>query len=340
MISMKKSIPFTLAAIGTSLFFYACTGEKTEQKQEDTIEFVKIETVTEQSVPQIMTYTATVQPDKRNAISSSTPNRIKKLYVEIGDRVKKGQPLVELDASNITQQKVQLDNIELEYNRTRELVAVGGASQQQLDQIRTQYEATKSAYDNLLENTTLLCPVNGVVTARNYDEGDMASGAILTVMQINPVKIVINVSEQEFPKVKLGMPIQIKLDVYGDEIFQGKVSLIYPTINEYTRTFGVEVEIPNGDQRIRPGMFARATVDYGSVNRVVVPDRAVIKRAGSGDRYVYIYNNDGTVSYEKVELGRHLDDTYELISGVENNAQVVVAGQTRLTDGAKVKVLE
>lgn len=340
MISMKKSIPFTLAAIGTSLFFCACTGEKTEQKQEDTIEFVKIETVTEQSVPQIMTYTATVQPDKRNAISSSTPNRIKKLYVEIGDRVKKGQPLVELDASNITQQKVQLDNIELEYNRTRELVAVGGASQQQLDQIRTQYEATKSAYDNLLENTTLLCPVNGVVTARNYDEGDMASGAILTVMQINPVKIVINVSEQEFPKVKLGMPIQIKLDVYGDEIFQGKVSLIYPTINESTRTFGVEVEIPNGDQRIRPGMFARATVDYGSVNRVVVPDRAVIKRAGSGDRYVYIYNNDGTVSYEKVELGRHLDDTYELISGVENNAQVVVAGQTRLTDGAKVKVLE
>ena len=339
MISMKKSIPFTLAAIGTSLFFYARTGEKTEQKQEDTIEFVKIETVTEQSVPQIMTYTATVQPDKRNAISSSTPNRIKKLYVEIGDRVKKGQPLVELDASNITQQKVQLDNIELEYNRTRELVAVGGASQQQLDQIRTQYEATKSAYDNLLENTTLLCPVNGVVTARNYDEGDMASGAILTVMQINPVKIVINVSEQEFPKVKLGMPIQIKLDVYGDEIFQGKVSLIYPTINESTRTFGVEVEIPNGDQRI-PGMFARATVDYGSVNRVVVPDRAVIKRAGSGDRYVYIYNNDGTVSYEKVELGRHLDDTYELISGVENNAQVVVAGQTRLTDGAKVKVLE
>ena len=340
MISMKKSIPFTLAAIGTSLFFFFFTGEKTEQKQEDTIEFVKIETVTEQSVPQIMTYTATVQPDKRNAISSSTPNRIKKLYVEIGDRVKKGQPLVELDASNITQQKVQLDNIELEYNRTRELVAVGGASQQQLDQIRTQYEATKSAYDNLLENTTLLCPVNGVVTARNYDEGDMASGAILTVMQINPVKIVINVSEQEFPKVKLGMPIQIKLDVYGDEIFQGKVSLIYPTINESTRTFGVEVEIPNGDQRIRPGMFARATVDYGSVNRVVVPDRAVIKRAGSGDRYVYIYNNDGTVSYEKVELGRHLDDTYELISGVENNAQVVVAGQTRLTDGAKVKVLE
>ena len=136
------------------------------------------------------------------------------------------------------------------------------------------------------------------------------------------------------------MPIDIKLDVYGDELFHGKVSLIYPTINEATRTFGVEVEIPNNDQRIRPGMFARASVDYGSVDRVVVPDRAVIKRAGSGDRYVYVYNNDGTVSYVKVELGRHLDTSYELISGVENNAQIVVAGQTRLTDGAKVKVLE
>lgn len=340
MIGMKKSILFTLTLISTSLFF-SCTEEKSKQQQEeDTSEFVKIETVTEQSVPQIMTYTATVQPDKRNSISSSMANRIKKLYVEVGDRVHKGQPLVELDAANITQQKVQLDNIELEYNRTRELVAVGGASQQQLDQIRTQYEAAKTAYDNLMENTTLLCPVNGVVTARNYDEGDMASGAILTVMQINPVKIVINVSEQEFPKVKLGMPIEVKLDVYGDEVFHGKVSLIYPTINEATRTFGVEVEIPNGDQRIRPGMFARATVDYGTIDRVVVPDRAVVKRAGSGDRYVYVYNNDGTVSYVKVELGRHIDDTYELISGVEDNAQIVVAGQNRLTDGAKVKVLE
>lgn len=338
---MKKINLFFAAA--SIVMLGACSGgEKTTEQTttEETIESVRIESAALQNVPQETTYTATVQPDKRNNISSSMPNRIKKIYVEVGDYVKKGQVLVDLDASTIIQQKVQLDNLELEYNRAKELVAVGGASQQQLDQITTQFEAAKTAYENLMENTKLLSPVNGVVTARNYDDGDMAQGPILTVMQINPVKIVINVSETEFTKVKLGMPIDVTFDVFGDEIFKGRVSLIYPTIDPMTRTFGVEVEIPNGNNRVRPGMFARATIDFGARERVVVSDRAVIKRAGSGDRFVYVYNNDGTVTYTQVELGRHVDTYYEVLSGVSADAQVVVAGQTRLSDGVKVNVVE
>lgn len=133
----------------------------------------------EQAVPQVVSYTATVEPYKRNSISSSVPNRIKKIYVEVGDKVYAGQKLVDLDQANLAQQKLQLDNLELEYNRVKELFAVGGASQQQVDQLRTQYETTKTAYGNLDENTVLVSPVNGVVTARNFVNGDMASGAIL-----------------------------------------------------------------------------------------------------------------------------------------------------------------
>lgn len=336
---MKKINLFFIAAVSMGMLI-ACSGKTEQNTVVEKIETVKIDNSTMQSVPQTMTYTATVQPDKRNAITSSMPSRIREIYVEVGDKVKKGQLLVELDASNIMQQKVQLDNIEVEYNRAKELVAVGGASQQQLDQITTQFEAAKTAYENLLENTKLLSPVNGVVTARNFDSGDLAQGAILTVMQINPVKIVINVSESQFTKVKMGMPIDITFDVYGDEVFNGKVSLIYPTIDPVTRTFGVEVEIPNSNTRIRPGMFARATIDFGAVERVVVPDRAVVKRAGSGDRFVYVYNNDGTVSYVKVELGRHIDTIYEVLSGLDHDTQVVVAGQSRLSDGMKVQVVE
>lgn len=337
---MKKINLFFIAAVSMSMLI-ACSGKNGEQTTVvEKVESVKIASTSMQNVPQTTTYTATVQPDKRNSISSSMPSRIRKIYVEVGDHVKKGELLVELDATNIMQQKVQLDNIELEYNRAKELVAVGGASQQQLDQITTQFEAAKTAYNNLLENTKLLSPVNGVVTARNFDDGDLAQGPILTVMQINPVKIVINVSESEFTKVKMGMPIDITFDVFGDELFKGRVSLIYPTIDPMTRTFGVEVEIPNGSNRVRPGMFARATIDFGAQERVVVPDRAVVKQAGSGDRFVYVYNNDGTVTYVKVELGRHVDTIYEVLSGLTPDAQVVVAGQARLSDGAKVNVVE
>ena len=143
----------------------------------------------------------------------------------------------------------------------------------------------------------------------------MASGAILTVMQIQPVKVLVNVSESDFTKVKIGMSVDVNVEVYGDEVFKGKVSLIHPTIDPATRTFVTEI------------------------NRVVVPDQAVVKRSGSGDRFVYVYK-DGKVSFNQVQLGRHIDKTYELISGVENGAEVVIAGQSRLKDGASVKIAE
>ena len=334
---MKRNHFFNVMAVCAALSFVACSGQKetSEQVEEEIVQLVKIAKVMEQAVPQVVSYTATVEPYKRNSISSSVPNRIKKIYVEVGDKVYAGQKLVDLDQANLAQQKLQLDNLELEYNRVKELFAVGGASQQQVDQLRTQYETTKTAYGNLDENTVLVSPVNGVVTARNFDNGDMASGAILTVMQIQPVKVLVNVSESDFTKVKIGMSVDVNVEVYGDEVFKGKVSLIDPA----TRTFVTEINIPNTDSRIRPGMFARVNIDFGNVNRVVVPDQAVVKRSGSGDRFVYVYK-DGKVSFNQVQLGRHIDKTYELISGVENGAEVVIAGQSRLKDGASVKIAE
>lgn len=338
---MKKEHLIGMLAACSALLFVACSGQKenTEQAEEETVQLVKVARVTEQAVPQVVSYTATIEPYKRNLISSSLPNRIKKIYVEVGDHVKAGQKLVDLDRANLAQQKLQLDNLELEYNRVKELFAVGGASQQQVDQMRTQYETAKTSYENLDENTVLVSPTNGVVTARNYDNGDLATGAILTVMQIQPVKVEVNISESDFTKVKLGMPVDVNVEVYGDEVFKGKVSLIHPTIDPATRSFVTEINIPNGDNRIRPGMFARVNIDFGNVNRVVVPDQAVVKRSGSGDRFVYVYK-DGKVSFNQVQLGRHMDTSYELISGVENGSEVVIAGQSRLKDGAPVKVVE
>ena len=167
----------------------------------------------------------------------------------------------------------------------------------------------------------------------------MYSGAfpVLVVEQITPVKLMVNVSEGNFTQVKKGDAVSVKVDVYGDEEFEGKVSLVYPTIDPATRTFPVEIQLLNRDQKVRPGMFARVTMNYGTKEHVVVPDLAVVKRAGSGDRYVYVYK-DGKVSYNKVELGRRMNTEYELISGVDNNSQVVIAGQTRLADGVEVEV--
>ncbi|MCM1293668.1 MAG: efflux RND transporter periplasmic adaptor subunit [Bacteroides sp.] len=303
---------------------------------------VEIRQVFDQVVPQIAEYTATVEAFKTNNISTSTPNRIKSILVDVGSKVAKGQRVVVLDDVNIDQLKVRIDNAEREYNRALRLLEIGGGTQQSVDQIKTELDAQRRQYANMVENTILVSPVSGVVTARNYDPGDMTGTLpILTIEQVNPVKVMVNVSESEFPLVKEGMSVQIKLDVYPDESFTGKVYLIHPTIDSSTRTFTVEITIDNPGQKIVPGMFARVIMNFGEANHVVVPDRAVVKQSGSGNKYVYIYNpQTKTVSYNHVQLGQRIDDAYEILSGVPADAWVVITGQTRLADGVKVEAID
>ena len=322
---MKKSIQ--LVALLLTVVMGSCTGGKDKAATEHVVEKpkVKVADVKARPVDQIQEYTATVEAEAKNNIAPSSPVRIDQIFVEVGDRVSKGQKLVQMDAANLKQTKLQLDNQEIEFNRMDELYKVGGASKSEWDASKMQLDVQRTAYKNLLENTSLVSPINGVVTARNYDNGDMYSGGnpVLVVEQITPVKLMINVSESYFTQVKKGAPVDVKLDVYGDEIFKGTINLIYPTIDR--------------DQRVRPGMFARATLNFGTADNVVVPDLAIVKQAGSGDRYVYVYK-DGKVSYNKVELGRRMGTEYELKSGVPNNSQVVVAGQARLANGVEVEV--
>ena len=317
----------------------ACAGGETETTTTAEKVKVKIETVHAQTVDQLSEFTATVEANVKNNIAPQNPFRIRKIYAEIGDHVKAGQTLAEMDATNLKQAKVQLDNQEAEFKRIDELYKVGGASKSAWDAQKTSTEVARESYANLVENTRLVSPISGIVTARNYDSGDMYSGGtpIYTVEQIRPVKLLINVSESFFTQVKKGNEVDVRLDVYGDEVFKGKVSLVYPTIDATTRTFPVEVRLLNNDERVRPGMFARVTLNFGEKQHVVVPDRAIVKQAGSGDRYVYVYQN-GSVSYQKVELGRRIGNTYEVISGVSDGNEVVITGQSRLNNGMEVEI--
>ena len=326
---MKKYIvyPLCLAAIALT----ACTGkdEKADSKSnEENIPAVKVETVESRVVDQLGTYTASVEAQIVNNISSNMPNRIKQILVDEGQRVSAGQ------------------KVEVNYNRALELFKIGGGTKQQVDAMEIQLVNAKNALAqaertlrNARENTVLTSPISGVVTARNYDPGDMTGNLpILTVARVQPVKIVINVTESELPRVHKGMPADIRFDTYGDELFKGVVSTVMPTVDPQSRTLGGEITLANADGKVLPGMFGRVTLNLGKADRVVVPDKAVVKQQGSGNQYIYVYNSDGTVSFNQVQLGQRLGSEYELLSGVEPGSQVVVSGQARLANGVKVKV--
>ena len=334
-----------VAAAGLLMWGCGSSGSSETDSQTAPVDerpLVNVQKVSSRAVPQMREYTATVEAYKVNNISTSTPNRIKAILVDVGSRVSKGQKVVELDDVNIAQLKVRLDNTKRQYDRARELYDIGGGTLQNVEQLATEYEAAKRQYDNMVENTVLVSPIAGVVTARNYDPGDMTGAQpILTVEQINPVKIILNISENDFSLVRQGMPVEVTLDSHPGKVYTGHVTLIHPSVDPTTRTFTVEVNLPNPDSAILPGMFARVSISFGESNHVVVPDRAVVKQTGSGNRYVYVYDPaTGKVSYNKVELGQRLDNSYELISGVADGDEVVISGQVRLADGVEVKLSE
>ncbi len=338
---MKKSHYLSLAALVGLTLFASCGKKKQVESADEAPETVKVSTTIAQlqTVADIQTYTANVQAEVINQITPLSPGRIEKIFVEVGDRVAKDQLLVQMESSNLQQQKTQLANLQRDYNRYSELLAVGGIAQQTVDQLKTQIDMLVTAIDNIETNTQLRSPIYGVITARNYDNGNVfAQTPILTVQQLNPLKAVINVSESDFTKVKHGMPVSIKLDVYGDEEFTGRVSVIYPTIDAATHTFGVEVAIHNSNSRVRPGMYSRISLNFGNKESIVIPDGAVQKQAGANDKYVYTVAG-GKAHYQKVELGQRLDTNYEILSGITPGQEVVTAGQTRLLEGTPVEII-
>ena len=163
---------------------------------------------------------------------------------------------------------------------------------------------------------------------------------IYVVQQITPVKLLVGVSEADYSRVKKGDKVSVTADALPGKTFTGSVSRVYPVIDPSTHTVKVEILIPNADRLVRPGMYARVTVNMGDRNSVVVPDAAVMKQQGSGQRQVYVFKDDGTVELKLVTLGRHFGSNYEILSGLEEGEKVVTEGQSALRSGIKVEVVK
>lgn len=361
-----KNLKFTVVFGMAAMLLATSCGNKNKTDMATTKPIVKITKVAAKPVQQLEEYTATVESDVKNNIAPNAAYRIKKIYVDVGDVVSQGQVVVQLDVANLDQltlqiqsqitqaesQIAQMQNQQVEFDRISELYAMGGISKSQYDAANTQLTVQKKAVttqqnqvkvlrrqlEQMSQNTRLTSPISGVVTARNYDDGDMYSQQpILTVEKTNPVKLVINVSETHYSEVKKGLPVDITLDAYPGDKFSGKVTTVYPSIDQATHTFPVEITITNQGGKVRPGMFGRASLDFGTKDHVVIPDEALVKQVGAGDRYVYIYK-DGKVKYQVVTLGRHMGKSYEIIDGVKNGEEIVIAGMSRLSNGCAVTV--
>lgn len=343
---MKNMNVRTIIYVAAAVMAVSCGNNNSKTAEQPQAAEVRLPNVTIMAasytdVPQSDVYTANVEAYAKNNIAPQSPSRIQKIYVEVGDFVRAGQIVAKMDEVSLNQSKLSMANDSLEYSRIKKLYEQGGVSKSDFDAMELKYNVTRSQYQNLLENTILRSPVSGVITARNYDQGDMYGGApIYVVEQITPVKLYVGISEMDYTRVKKNDTVTLTADALPGKTFTGRIARIYPTIDAATHTFTAEVNVANGDRLLRPGMYARVTVNFGSNHSIVVPDDCVVKQQGSGVRSVFVLQADNTVKEVVVTLGRHFGTEYEILSGVAEGDKVVVKGQASLKNGSKVNVQE
>ncbi len=341
---MTKSL--RLASILMAAVVVASCGGKKEETavvKEKEAEKVRITTLQKETISKEIEIAATLEGYETMNVSPSITGHIEHIYVEIGSRVSKGAMLVRMDQTQLNTTRINLNSTKVELDRVTALKKSGNVSEQVYDQ-------TKAGYDQLVEtekfqdaNTFVKAQFAGVISAKNFEDGEMYTGQpILTLTQINRLKAIISIPESYFTLVKNGMKVEIASDIYPDTKFNGTIEIVYPTIDATTHTFQAKVNIPNGNEKLRPGMYTRIKMHLGQMDAIVVPYQSVLKLTGSNDRYVFV-NDNNIAKRVGVTLGQRFDDRIEIIpiEGEELNEgnQLITSGQARLVDGSKLEIL-
>lgn len=342
MISQKTIKTLSLAVLSAGLLAScssSSSSKATEEQSADTIRLVEVAPAEMRALNLSEEFTAQLEAKVVNNITAQAGGRLKQLLVKVGDRVGAGQAVARMEATQAAQAQIQLADAKTNFARMDELYKVGGVSKAQWEQAKSAVDQAKLAYGNAAENTVLRSPISGFVTAKNYDNGDMTSPQlpVVVIQQIAPVKAVIGVSEQYYSYLKKGAAATLSVDALGEETFSGVVTNIFPTLDPVTHTVSAEIEVANKDLKLRPGMYARVHLDFGTKEALTVPDKAIVRQAGSGARYVYIFSG-GKAVYRAVELGQQQGDLYEVVSGLNAGDQVIISAPSNLKNGLSVKL--
>jgi len=355
-----------------ALIITACSDSKDDSEGAGEKIPVEVSSAHRQTVNRLLGYDGDVEAEFEIHVFSRVPDRIEKFLVDVGDRVRQGAMIARVRATTIEQAvrqaeaalaaaRAQEANVRLEYERSQRLFRENALSQQQLDAIKTQFEAVaaqreqseamlKSARSQL-NDALITAPISGIIATRSYEDGDMASPAqpLVTIVQMDRVKVSFNVAESDVGLLKRKQPAEVRVKSYPDRLFTGTVAEISPVLDRLTRMARVEVVLDNPGHLLKPGMFARVDVRVGTVdNVIVVPLHATIESSSleqQNGKDVVVKNYSIYVVQGDSAVKRHLGVAYvghaslAVSSGLSEGERYVTVGQNTLRDGARIVVV-
>ncbi len=339
-------------------------GEKVEEVAAVPVKTEKIKLGT---VEEKLSLTGNITPQSQVTVYSEVAGEIERLVVDVGDKVKKGDLIAQIECEKIRFQveqmkvnlkaaKVNLANTEKEYGRIKRLyydVEEPAVSRQRMDNITAAKEVAEAQVESLeaglalakaqLSDYKIYVPIKGIIAKKFIDEGEMIiasmmmkSAPIVTIVNMDTVKIMVNVTEKNITQVKIGQKARVKVDAYPDKIFIGKVSNISPVLDPSSKTAPVEIKILNPDHLLKPGMFARVNIVVEKrKNALLVPIKAVLNE--NNRKFVFVAN--GSIARKKeVKTGIYQKDSVEIMEGLNIGENVIIEGNYGLKDGAKVLI--
>lgn len=301
--------------------------------------------------------------------------RLASVSVRLGDRVSRGQRLAKIEdselleqikqaeasfavaAATIRQREADLGLALTSLDRSRNLYerqllpkqtlddaeARYQAAQAQVDLAQAQHQQSRARIDELkidLSNTVITSPVDGFIGKRTLDQGAWVTpnSVFLSVVEISSVRIVANVVERDLRRISPGLPARVEVDAYPGENFGGRVAHIAPVLDPTTRTAQVEVQIPNSDFRLKPGMYARVnfTIERHD-NALVVPVNAIVDYQGKKGVFQPHKDERGdVVTFKPVEVGLADQANAEVASGLSEGERIIGTGAAALRDGDRI----
>jgi len=293
-----------------------------------------------------VTAIGTLLSNEAVTVSSEIPGRLKEIHFQEGQPVEKGAPLFTLDDSvyqaQLADAEAKLKLAEQTHKRTAQLYSNKYATAQSADESASNLAVNTAAVELArvqLEKAHIVAPFSGIVGLRHVSVGEYISAGqgLVNLEAIDPVKADFRVPEKFLPAIRVGQAIRIKVDAFPDDMFEGKVYAIDPRLDVSGRSLLVRALVPNGDQRLRPGLFARVTVLLQlKEDALSVPEQAIVPQ---GDSQFVFKIVDGKVHLTKVVTGTRREGRVEIVEGLSAGDQVVTAGQLKIRDGTPVSIV-
>lgn len=279
-------------------------------------------------------------------LRSEVPGQILVVHFQEGQQLAKGAKLYSLEATvleaEVNEARANVDRSDAAFQRAQELHAKQLISTTDYDAARANYDvdvARLLSSRAKLSKTVIRAPFDGFVGLRRINVGDYATAGqeLVDVVQLDPLRVDFSVPEILLPKVKPGQLIEVTVDAYPDEVFGGNITAVAPKSDVQGHNIEVRASLPNGELKLRPGLFVRVIVSLGvKPDAIVIPEQAIWPIGQNKTVYVVV---DGKVERRVVRLGERRPGEVEVVSGLEVGEVIVTAGQMKLYDGAAAQAV-